>query len=147
MMARMLVLCSLLLLAELSSCSKPESCGRAIVDSFSSLTFAGIEFSEDQYLSMCQNELRVISIYSSMRRFCDRKEINAGLAYFNGQCGPNTGEAVASWNIISNISTAQTRKWPKLQYSDLNSGKNYTSPVLLSDRLFKNALKSVVCSS
>lgn len=116
-----------------------------------SLHFTGDSPEQGYYMLLCQNKLRVQSMYLCLRDRCTAKESKAGLKELGQECKEDGMTFLLPETIIDNITKQDESQMKTVNYSDLPLSGNldshvYQSPVLLSDELFALSEKTEVSS-
>ncbi len=109
-----------------------QECVSAVYSIIGDLNFEGIGYG-DYYMGVCQNPLKVISIYAIAKTYCAPAEVQPGVDYLNWSCQNYGGiELIPASEVAVNLSEESIRSYPILQQSDEDSTMNLTTPILIS---------------
>ncbi len=121
-----------------------QECVSAIYSIIGNLNFEGIGYG-DYYTGVCQNPLKVISIYAIAKTYCAPADLQPGIDYLNWAC-QNYGEVelMPIFEVAVNLTEESIRTFPILQQSDEDNTRNLTTPILISRSWFDLGFRTEV---
>lgn len=126
------------------SAADTTACASACLSPISELQFNGSPDSSEYYAFTCTNTLLVQSTFLCMRYYCSETEITHGLVSLDSTCETYGAVHILPWVIIENTTDQQLLGFPHIDYTDLHGTDIYSTPVFVSDTLFRVSLKTEV---
>ncbi|KAL7897248.1 ferric reductase like transmembrane component domain-containing protein [Trichoderma sp. SZMC 28014] len=114
-----------------------QECVAAVFGIIGNLNFEGIGYGE-YYLGLCQNPLKVTSVYAISRAYCPPNDLDTGFTYFGLACqtyGPV--ELIPEADIAANLTDKAVSSFPILDQDDKRVLTNLTTPILISRDWFE----------
>ncbi|KAM0246586.1 hypothetical protein ACHAQJ_010169 [Trichoderma viride] len=109
-----------------------QECVSAIFSIIGDLNFEGIGY-EDYYLGICQNPLKVTSIYANSKTYCPPTDLDPGFDYLSSACQSyGSVELIPEADLASNLTDEAISSFPILDQADENDTTNLTTPILIS---------------
>jgi hypothetical protein len=121
-----------------------QECVAAVFGIIGNLNFEGIGYGE-YYLGLCQNPLKVTSVYAISRAYCPPNDLDTGFAYFGLACqtyGPV--ELIPEAEIAANLTDKAVSSFPILDQDDKRVLTNLTTPILISRDWFELGFRTEV---
>ncbi|KAL6701451.1 ferric reductase NAD binding domain-containing protein [Trichoderma pleuroticola] len=111
---------------------KDQECVSAVFGIVGGLSFEGIGY-DNYYLGVCQNPLKVVSIYAISKTYCSSSDLGPGLEYLNWACLTYAGAAlIPEADVAVNLTDEAISQYPILDQEDAIVPKNLTTPVLIT---------------
>ncbi|KAL7906087.1 ferric reductase like transmembrane component domain-containing protein [Trichoderma velutinum] len=111
---------------------KDQECVSAIYGIVGGLKFEGIGYS-NYYLALCQNPLKVASIYAISKTYCSSTDLESGYEHLNWACLMYAGAGVIpEVDLAANLTDEAISRFPILDQKDAIIPKNLTTPVLIT---------------
>ncbi|PNP51817.1 hypothetical protein THARTR1_07586 [Trichoderma harzianum] len=111
---------------------KDQECVSSVFGIVGGLSFEGIGY-DNYYLGVCQNPLKVVSIYAISKTYCSSSDLGPGLEYLNWACLTYAGAAlIPEADVAVNLTDEAISRYPILDQEDAIVPKNLTTPVLIT---------------
>lgn len=121
-----------------------QECVSAVFGIIGNLNFEGIGYGE-YYLAICQNPLKVTSVYAISRAYCPPNDIDTGFAYFSLSCQTyGSVELLSEADIAANLTAQAVSSFPILDQDDKRVLTNLTTPILISRDWFDLGFRTEV---
>ncbi|PKK49623.1 hypothetical protein CI102_9866 [Trichoderma harzianum] len=112
--------------------SKDQECVSAVFGIVGGLNFEGIGYG-NYYLGVCQNPLKVVSIYAISKTYCSSNDLGPGFEYLNWACLQYAGAGlIPEADVAVNLTDEAISRYPILDQKDVIVPKNLTMPVLIT---------------
>lgn len=126
--------------------SKDQECVSAVFGIVGGLNFEGIGYG-NYYLGVCQNPLKVVSIYAISKTYCSSNDLGPGFEYLNWACLQYAGAGlIPEADVAVNLTDEAISRYPILDQKDVIVPKNLTMPVLITRDWFDLGFRTEVCS-
>jgi hypothetical protein len=122
-----------------------EICFDAIYEVYGEIPFVG-SGPDDYWPSVCQNHLKVNSIYAAATRYCSASEIEAGTKLLGKYCTEyGEMELLPISDFKENLTQEYLQNMRVVEKDDVKEdGPNITETVMISDHFFSLSLRTVV---
>ncbi|KAL7786013.1 ferric reductase like transmembrane component domain-containing protein [Trichoderma afarasin] len=112
--------------------SKDQECVSAVFGIVGGLNFEGIGYG-NYYLGICQNPLKVVSVYAISKTYCSSADLGPGFEYLNWACLQYAGAGlIPEADVAVNLTDEAISRYPMLDQKDVIVPKNLTTPVLVT---------------
>ncbi|RFU79737.1 ferric-chelate reductase [Trichoderma arundinaceum] len=109
-----------------------QECVSAIFGIIGGLNFEGIGYG-NYYLGICQNPLKVTSIYANSKTYCPPTDLDPGIGYLSSACQNYGGVGlIPEVDVASNLTDEMINGFPTLDQAHVNDTTNLTTPILIS---------------
>lgn len=126
--------------------SKDQECVSAVFGIVGGLNFEGIGYG-NYYLGICQNPLKVVSVYAISKTYCSSADLGPGFKYLNWACLQYAGAGlIPEADVAVNLTDEAISRYPILDQKDVIVPKNLTTPVLVTRDWFDLGFRTEVCS-
>lgn len=121
-----------------------QECVAAVFGIIGNLNFEGIGYGE-YYLGICQNPLKVTSVYAISRAYCPPNDLDTGIAYFSLACQTyGSVELIPEADIAANLTDKAVSSFPILDQDDERVLTNLTTPILIARDWFELGFRTEV---
>lgn len=121
-----------------------QECVAAIFGIIGNLNFEGIGYG-DYYLEICQNPLKVTSVYAISKAYCPPDDLNPGFNYFGLSCQSyGSVELIPEADLAANLTDKAINSFPILDQDDKRVLTNLTTPILISRDWFELGFRTEV---
>lgn len=121
-----------------------QECVAAVFGIIGNLNFEGIGYGE-YYLGICQNPLKVTSVYAISRAYCLPNDLDTGFAYFSLACQTyGTVELISEADLAANLTDKAVSSFPILDQDDERVLTNLTTPILIARDWFELGFRTEV---
>jgi ferric-chelate reductase len=119
-----------------------QECVSAIFYIIGGLPFEGIGYG-NYYLGICQNPLKVTSVYANSKIYCLPADLDPGFDYLNWACQNYASvELMPEVDVATNLTDKAINSFPILDQSNENVMTNLTTPILISRDWFNLSLRT-----
>jgi hypothetical protein len=124
---------------------RDELCFDAVYEVYGQIPFVG-SGPDDYWPSVCQNHLKVNSIYAAATRYCSAYEIKAGTELLGKYCIEyGETELLPISEFKENLTQAYLQNMRIVEKDDVRAdGPNITETIMISDHFFSLSLRTVV---
>ncbi|KAL7926928.1 ferric reductase like transmembrane component domain-containing protein [Trichoderma austrokoningii] len=114
-----------------------QECVAAVFGIIGNLNFEGIGYG-DYYTGICQNPLKVTSVYAISKAYCPPNDLDTGFAYFGLACQSyGSVELIPEADVAINLTDKAIGSFPILDQDDERVLTNLTTPILISRDWFE----------
>lgn len=124
-----------------------QECVSAVFGIVGGLNFEGIGYG-NYYLGVCQNPLKVISIYAISKTYCPTNDLDPGFDYLRSACQMyGSVGLIPEADVAVNLTNEAISSYPILDQADQNPLTNLTTPILISRDWFNLGFRTEACLS
>ena len=121
-----------------------QECVSAVFSILGNLNFEGIGYGL-YYVVICQNPLKVASIYAVSRTYCSPSDLDPGFDYLKTACHKYGGaELLPESEVAANLTDEAISRYPVLSQTDELVLTNLTTPILISRDWFDLGFRTEV---
>lgn len=121
-----------------------QECVAAIIGIIGDLNFEGIGYGE-YYLGICQNPLKVTSVYAISKAYCRPNDLDPGFTYLSLACQSyGSVELIPEADMAANLTDKAISSFPILDQDDKRVLTNLTTPILISREWFELGFRTEV---
>lgn len=97
----------------------------------------------------CTSTVGAMSLYASAKAWCNKKQLEATIPYWQSLCEQNSATLIDLTDIVANATDSYIASLPTIdpETNSTTTTGTIESPVLLSHSYYKRAYKSYVCVS
>ncbi|KAF2502862.1 hypothetical protein BU16DRAFT_554894 [Lophium mytilinum] len=122
---------------------KNQVCVDAIFEAFGDLNFEGVGYGE-YYVSICNNSLKVNSIYATAKTYCKPEDIEPGFAMLAEYCTDYAEvELLPMSDFTENLTDSYISSMRVIDYEEVAEFDNITTTVLLSRAYYRASWRTV----
>ncbi|KAL6904502.1 ferric reductase like transmembrane component domain-containing protein [Trichoderma evansii] len=114
-----------------------QECVAAVFGIIGQINFEGIGYG-DYYLGVCQNPLKVTSVYAISKAYCPPGDLDTGYTYFGLACQSyGSVELIPEADVAVNLTDKVISSFPILDQDDKRLLTNLTTPIMISRDWFE----------